>query len=68
MMVDNALDRAFLLKVPDCDPCKTAVNLEPLDENTLRNESEGRRFLEDTIIGGLVKGNGVLRLVLDLSL
>jgi hypothetical protein len=68
MMVDNALDRAFLLKVPDCDPCKTAVNLEPLDENTLGNESEGRRFLEDTIIGGLVKGDGVLRLVLDLSL
>jgi len=68
MMVDNALNSAFLLKVPDCDPCKTAVNLEPLDENTLGNEAEGRRLLEDTIIGDLVKGDGVLRLVLDLSL
>jgi hypothetical protein len=68
MMVDNPFNRAFLLKVPDCDPCKAAVNLEPFDENTLGDESEGRCFLEDTIIGGLVKGDGVLRLVLDLSL
>jgi len=67
MMMDNALNRAFLLKMPDCNPSKTTIDLEPLDEDTLGDESEGWGFLEDTIIGGLVKGDGVLRLVLDLS-
>jgi hypothetical protein len=68
MVVDNALYRAFLLKVPDCHPRETAINLEPLDEDTLGDESEGWHFLEDTIICRLVKGDGVLRLILDLSL
>lgn len=68
MVVDNALYRALLLKVPDCNPRKTAVDLEPLDEDTLGDESEGWHLLEDTIICGLVKGDCVLCLVLDLSL
>jgi hypothetical protein len=68
MVVDNALYRAFLLKVPDCNPRKTAIDLEPLDEDTLGDESEGWHFLENTIICGFIKGDGVLRLVLDLPL
>jgi hypothetical protein len=31
MVVDNALDCAFLLKVPDCNPSKTAIDFEPFD-------------------------------------
>jgi len=67
-MMDDALDRSLLLKMPDCNPSKTTVDFESLDEDTLGDESESRRFLEYTIIGGLVKGNSVLRLVLNLSL
>ena len=52
----------------DCYPSKAAIDLEPLNKNTLRDESEGRRFLEDTIVGRLVKGDCVLGLILDLSL
>jgi hypothetical protein len=67
MMVDNALDRSLLLKVPDRKPSKTAVNFESLDEDALGDESESRRFFEYTIIGGLVKSNSVLCLVLNFS-
>jgi len=31
MVVDNALDRAFPLKVPNCNPRKATIDLEPLD-------------------------------------
>jgi len=67
MMVDNALDRPLLLKVPDRTPCKATVDFESLDEDTLGDESESWRFLEYTVIGDLVEGNSVLRLVLNFS-
>jgi len=31
MVVDYALDRAFPLKVPNCNPRKATIDLEPLD-------------------------------------
>jgi hypothetical protein len=68
MVVDNALNRTLLLKVSDCDSSETAINLKSLYEDALGDESEGWRFLEDTVVGGLVQGDGVLCLVLDLSL
>ena len=68
MMMDNAFNCTLLLKMPDCNPSKTTVDLEPLDKDALGDESEGWRLLEDTIVGGLVKSDGVLCLVLDLSL
>lgn len=68
MMVHNALDCTLLLQMPDCYPSKATINLESLDKNALRDESECRRFLEDTIVGRLVKGDRVLGLILDLSL
>lgn len=68
MVVDNSLDCTLLLEVPDRNPRQTTIDLESLDENALGNESEGGCFLEDTIISGLIKGDGVLRLVLDLAL
>ncbi len=68
MMVYNALNCTLLLQVPDCYPSKATINLESLDKNALRDESEGRRFLEYTIVGSLVKGDCVLGLILNLSL
>ena len=68
MMVNNALDRPLFLKVSDCNPSETAINLESLDEDALGDESESWYFLENAIVGGLVEGNGVLRLVLNLPL
>ena len=67
-MVNDPLDLPFLLQVPDGYPRQGAVDLQPFDEDGLGDVSEGRDFLKDTVVGGLVKGDGVLGLVLDLSL
>ncbi len=68
MMVDDSLDRTLLLEVSDRNPSEATIDLESFDEDTLRNESEGWCFLEDTIISGLIKSDGVLRLVFNLAL
>lgn len=68
MMVDDSLNRTLLLEVSDRNPSEATIDLESFDEDTLRNESEGWRFLEDTIVSGLIKSDGVLRFVLDLAL
>ena len=68
MMVDDSLNRTLLLEVPNRNPSQATVDLESFDEDALGNESEGGSFLEDTIIGRLIKGNGVLRLVFNLAL
>jgi len=67
-VVNNTLDLALLLQVSDGNPCKTAVNFQPLDEGGLGNHSEGRNFLQYTVIGSFVEGDDVLGLILDLSL
>ena len=67
-VVNDALDLTLLLQVPDCYPRQGAVDLQPLDEDGLADEAEGRDLLEDTVVGRLVEDNGVLRLVLDLAL
>ena len=67
-VVHNPLDLPLLLQVPDGYPRKTPVDLQTLDEDALADEAEGGDFFEDTVVGGLVKGDGVLGLVLDLSL
>ena len=68
MMVDDSLDCTLLLEVSDRNPSEATIDLESFDEDTLRNESEGWRFLEDTIVGGLIESDGVLRLVFNLAL
>ena len=68
MVVDDSLDRTLFLEVSDCNPSEATIDLKSFDENTLRNESEGWRFLEDTIVSGLIKSDGVLRLVFNLAL
>ena len=46
----------------------TPVDLQPLDEDRLADETEGGDLLQDTVVGRLVEDDGVLRLVLDLAL
>ena len=67
-MVHNPLDLAIPLQVLDGNPSQRAVDLEPLDEDALRDETEGGDFLNDTVVQGLVERDGVLGLVLDLAL
>lgn len=67
-MVNNPLDLALLLQMPNGYPRQAPVDLQPLDEDTLADKPEGRDFLDDTVVGGLVEDNSVLRLVLNLSL
>jgi len=67
-MVHDPLNGALLLEMPDGHPGKTAVDLQPLNQDGLRDEFEGRNFFQDTVVDGLVEDNGVDGLVLDLSL
>jgi len=53
--------------VSDRNPSEATIDLESFDEDTLRNESESWRFLEDTIVCGLIKSDGVLCLVFNLA-
>ena len=67
-MVNNLLDLPILLQMPDGNTRKTAIDLQPLDEDALADKSEGGNFLNDAVKGGLIEGDGVLGLILDLSL
>ena len=67
-VVHDPLDLTLLLQVPDCYPRQGAVDFQPLDEDGLADEAEGGDLLQDTVVGGLVEDDGVLRLVLDLAL
>ena len=68
MMVDDSLNRSLLLEVSNRNPSEATIDLESFDKDTLRNETEGWCFLEDTIICGLIKSDGVLCLVFNLAL
>jgi hypothetical protein len=67
-VVHNALDQALLLQMSDGNACQASIDLQPLNENTLTDETPGRSFLHDTVECSFVTDNGVLGLVLDLSL
>jgi hypothetical protein len=67
-VVDDRLDELLPLEMPDSNASQAAVDFEALDENALADEFEGGDFLQDTVVGGLVEDDGVLGLVLDLSL
>lgn len=64
----NGLDKLLPLEVADGNAGERAVDLETLDEDALADELEGGDFLQNTVVGGLVEDNGVLGLILDLSL
>lgn len=67
-VVDNSLDLLLSLEVADGNAGQGAVNLETFDEDALADELEGGDFLHDAVEGGLVECDGVLGLILDLSL
>lgn len=66
--MDDRLDQVILLQMPDSDTRQRAIDFETFNEDALADELEGGYFFEDTVVGRLVKGDGVLCLVLDLAL
>ena len=68
MVMHDLLDVPLLRKLADGNTRKRAVDLQPLDEDGLRDVFEGRHLLVDAVIGGLVEDDSVLRLVLHLAL
>jgi len=67
-VMHDPLDLSFLLKVTDSNTGQATTDFETLNEDTLADEFEGGDFFENTVVGGLVKGDSVLGLILDLSL
>ena len=67
-VMHNPLNGSFLLKMANSLAGQTTANFETFDKNTLTDEFESGDFFEDTVVGGLVKRDRVLGLVLDLSL
>jgi hypothetical protein len=66
-VVHNFLDLTLFREVADDKARKGPINLQPLDQNRLRDESEGGHFLQNTIVGGFVKYDSMLCLVLDFA-
>lgn len=64
----NRLDLTLPREVGDGDTSQGSTDLETLNEDALGDKLERGDFLEDPVVGGLVKRDGVLGLVLDLSL
>ena len=67
-MVHNPFDLLLLLQVANGNTSQRAIDFETLDEDALADEFEGGNFLQDTVVDGLVEGDGVDGLILDLSL
>ena len=67
-VVYNLLDLAFLGEVADGNTGKGSVDFKTLNKDGLGDETDGRDFLKDTVVGSLVEDNSVLCLVLYLSL
>ena len=63
----DPLDKSVPLKLTNSDTGQATVNFETFNENTLADEFESGDFFEDTVVGGLVKRDSVLGLVLNLS-
>ena len=66
--MDDGLDLTILLQVTDGNTGQASVDFETLDENALADELEGGYLLDDALKQGLVEDDGVLGLILDLSL
>lgn len=67
-MLNDGLDHALLLEVPDALPRERAVDLHAVDEGGNGHEPVGLDILVELVGGGLVEDDGVLGLVLDLAL
>lgn len=67
-VLDNGLNDALLLKVGKASAGQGAVDLETIDEDGDGHQAVGLNILVELVGGGLVEDDGVLGLVLDLSL
>jgi len=67
-VMDNPLNRALFLQMGDRRTGQAPVDLEPLDEDALADETEGGHFLHDAVECGLVEDDGVLGLVFNFTL
>lgn len=67
-MVHDPLNQLLLFQMSDRNPCQTTIDFESLDKNTLADEFECGHFFEDTVVCGLIKGDGVLCFVFYFSL
>lgn len=65
---DHRLDDALLLEVGKTLSCQRAVDLHSVDEGGNGDETVRLHILVELLRGGLVENDGVLGLVLDLSL
>jgi hypothetical protein len=65
---DHRLDDALLLEVGKALSCQRAVDLHSVDEGGNGDETVRLHILVELLRGGLVENDGVLGLVLDLSL
>ena len=64
-MSNNLLDLALLLEILKALAGKRAVDLETVDEGGDGDKAVGLDVLVELVRSGLVKDDGVLRLVLD---
>lgn len=67
-MMNDPFDLSLFFQMSDRNPCQTPVDLQPLNEDALADKFESRDFLQDTVVGRLVKGDGMLGLVFYFAL
>ena len=67
-MSRDETDETLSCEVLDGGSGERSVDLETVDEDRGGDELVSGHFLEELVVGSLVKGDGVVGLVLDLSL
>jgi hypothetical protein len=67
-MMDDPFNLSLLLQMSNRNPCQAPIDLQPLNKDALADKFEGRDFLQDTVVGGFIEGNGVLGLVFYFAL
>jgi hypothetical protein len=67
-MMNDPFNLSLFLQMSDRNPRQAPVDFQPLNEDALADKFESRDFLQDTVVGGFVKGDGVLGLVFYFAL
>lgn len=67
MVVYDPLDLTLLREMTNCDTRKGPINLQSFNQNRLRDEPEGRHFLQDTIVGSFIEDDSMLCFVLNFA-
>ena len=67
-MARDDLDQVLVFQFSEGSTGERAVDAETVNQDGGGNELVGGHFLEQLVISGLVEDNGVVGLVLDLSL